>query len=189
MDVDAVLLSGLETFGSVLAQVKPDDWERLSPCAGWDARAVSGHVLTVLDSAATTLRGESFDWSKSPDPRTVPGDDPLQVFEARSRSAREALEQADLDAVVDTPIGAMAIAQRLAFPAMDLHLHAWDLGRAIGVEVEIPDAVAAFVHSALDPLPESMMRSEGVFGPEVAAPADATTTEALMAWLGRESRG
>ena len=188
MDVTEVMITGLDTFGSVLEQVKPDDLDKPSPCGSWTARAVIGHVLTGMDSSATTMRGGDFDWSAAPDPATVPGDDPLGVFEQRRQAVLLGLNETNLDAVMTTPMGPMAVRKRLAFPAMDLHLHAWDLGRAIGVDVEIPAAVGAFTHEALDPLPDAMVRSEGVFGPEVPAPADATPTEALIAWTGRNPR-
>ena len=188
MDADAVLLTGLDTFGSVLAQVPPEDWDRPSPCAGWSARALTGHVLTVLDSAITVLGGGDFDWSSAGDPNDVAGDDPLEGFREREAAARAALPAADLDAVMPTPMGDMPLRQRVAFPAMDLHLHGWDLGRTIGVDVEIPEEVAQFVHATLDPMPAEMVRSDRVFGPEVPAPADATPTETLMAWTGRDPR-
>jgi len=188
MEVTEVMLTGMDTFGSVLEQVKPDDWDNPSPCGSWSARAVIGHVLTGMDSSAATMRGESYDWGSAPDPATVPGEDPLGSFKERSADVRSLLEDSDLAVVMETPMGPMAVGQRLSFPAMDLHLHAWDLGRAIGVDVEIPEAVAAFIHEVLDPLPDEMVRSEGVFGPEVPAPGDATPTETLIAWTGRPPR-
>ena len=188
MDVDEVLLTGLDRFAGVLDQAGPDSWDRPSPCAGWDARAVTGHVITVLDSAATVMRGGDFDWSQAGDPRAAAGDDPAAAFRQRAAEARAALQGADLDHAMQTPMGSMTVGQRLSFPAMDLHLHAWDLGRTIGVDVEIPEGVAAFVRAVLDPLPAEMTRSEGVFGPELPAPSNATTTEALMAWAGRQPR-
>lgn len=188
MDVDAVLRSGLDTFGSVIEQVTPEDWDRPSPCAGWTARALTGHVLTGLDMATTVMRGGDFDWSSVGDPNAVAGDDPLDRFRERETAARTALSEADLDEVMETPMGPMSAGQRVAFSAIDLHLHAWDLGRTIGGDVEIPDDVAQFVHATLDPMPAEMVRSNRVFGPEVPAPADATPTEALMAWTGRHPR-
>jgi uncharacterized protein (TIGR03086 family) len=188
MDVDAVLLTGLDRFGGVLEHLTAENEDAPSPCDQWTARGVVGHLLTVLDSAAVTLRGDSFDWGAAPDPETVGGDDPKALFRERAEAARAALSEASLDEKVETPVGQMTIGQRLSFPAMDLHLHAWDLGKALGVEVVIPDEVAAFVHSVLDPLPESMTRSEGVFGPAVQPPAGATPTEVLMAWTGRKAR-
>jgi uncharacterized protein (TIGR03086 family) len=188
MDVDVVLLTGLDTFGSVIEQVTPADWDKPSPCAGWSARALTGHVLTVLESAATVMRGGNFDWSNVGDPVAVAGDDPVALYRARAAAARAALQSSDLDQVMATPMGPMAVRKRMAFPAMDLHLHAWDLGRAISRPVEISEDVARFTHATLDPMPAEMVRSDGVFGPEVPAPEDATTTEALMAWTGRQPR-
>jgi uncharacterized protein (TIGR03086 family) len=188
MDVSEVFLTGLDTFEGVLQRVTPEDLDKQSPCAKWDARSLAGHVLTVLDSASTVMRGGEFDWAHAPEGASVAGDEPLASFRARAADAREALQQTDLDAVMESPMGPMPVAKRLGFPAMDLHLHAWDLGRTIGVPVQIPAAVAEFVHATLDPLPPEMMRSEGVFGPEVPAPADASITETLVAWTGRQPR-
>jgi uncharacterized protein (TIGR03086 family) len=188
MDVDVVLLTGLDRFGGVLDHLTAENGDAPSPCNGWSARAVAGHVLTVLDSAAVTLRGEGYDWGAAPDAHAVGSGDPHGLFRERADAARAALAEAALDDKVETPLGQMTIGQRLSFPAMDLHLHAWDLGRALGVDVELPGEVAEFVHAVLDPLPSSMTRSEGVFGPALEPPADATPTEVLMAWTGREVR-
>jgi uncharacterized protein (TIGR03086 family) len=188
MNVDKVLLTGLDTFGSVLELVKPDEWDLPTPCEGWTARALTGHVLIGLQGATAMLQGGDFDRSGAGDPAAVAGDDSLAVFRRREAAARAALESADLDQVMETPMGPMAAGKRLAFPALDLHLHSWDLGRTIGVAVEIPDEVAQFTHAAIDPLPAERVRGGGVFGPEVPAPAGASTTEALIAWAGRKPR-
>lgn len=86
-------------------------------------------------------------------------------------------------------MGKRTVADRLAFPAIDLYVHAWDIGRAAGIAVEIPDDVIELAHHHIDPFPVEMVRGpKGSFGPEVAAPADATATEAFIAWTGREPR-
>ncbi len=188
MDVDEVLSTGLDRFDGVLAQVAAQDWDRPSTCSDWTARELTGHVLGVLDSAVTLLQGGSPDWGRSADLSTVGGSDPVAAFRERADAARAALPTADLDTVMETPMGPLPTSQRLAFPAMDLHLHAWDLGRTIGVEVVLPQEISEFVHGVLDPMPEEMMRRDGVFAPEVLAPEDASTTEALIAWTGRDPR-
>lgn len=188
MEVDEVLVTGLDRFGGVLSRLTPGNGSAQSPCDEWDARAVAGHVLTVLESAVTTLLGGDFDWSSTPDPHEVGGDDPQAAFSAKAEAARAALVDADLSRVMTTPMGEMTIGQRLSFPAMDLHLHAWDLGTALGIPVELEPEIAEFVHRVLDPLPEEMKRSQGVFGPELEPPSDATPTERLMSWAGREVR-
>lgn len=76
----------------------------------------------------------------------------------------------------------------LRFPALDLFVHAWDQGRSVGVDVEIPADAVAFAHAALDPIPAAQLRGPGTFAGEVAAPADATPTEVFVAWTGRDPR-
>ena len=86
-------------------------------------------------------------------------------------------------------MGRRTVADRLAFPAIDLYVHAWDIATAAGLAVEIPETVIAFAHGYIDPLPDAVVRSDGgAFGPEVTPPADATPTEAFVAWTGRTPR-
>jgi uncharacterized protein (TIGR03086 family) len=188
MDVEKVFLTGLDRFDGVLREVTAEDWDRPSTCERWNGRELVGHVLHIIDNATTVLRGGAVDQSGTPDFAAVAGSDPVSAFRQREERARAALQEADLDAEMETPMGPMPVRKRLAFPAMDLHLHAWDLGRTIGVDVEIPEEIAQFTREAIDPMPQEQVRSEGVFGPEVPAPADATPTERLMAWTGRTVR-
>jgi uncharacterized protein (TIGR03086 family) len=188
MDVEKVFLTGLDRFSGVLEEVKPEQWDRQSTCASWSARELVGHVLVVLENATTVLGGGAPDHGAEPDLAATAGDDPLAAFREREEAARAALHDADLDDDMDTPMGPMPVRKRLAFPAMDLHLHSWDLGRTIGVDVELPEEIAQFTRDAIEPMPQELVRSDAVFGPEVEPPADATPTERLMAWTGRAVR-
>lgn len=57
--------------------------------------------------------------------RLEPGD----WWQALAAEARAALAGADLDLEMDTPMGPRTVGDRLAFPAIDLYVHAWT-GRA-----------------------------------------------------------
>lgn len=188
MESDEVFLSGLDVFGSVLHRVGDDAWDSASPCEGWTARDVVGHVVGVLDMGNAILRGEPPEWSSGGRPRDVVGDDPVGSWDSACATARASLVGVDLDRVVESPMGARPIQQGLAFPAMDLHLHAWDLGRAAGIDVEVAPEVQEFTRTLLAPMPEEMFRSATIFGPEQPAPEDATLTEAFVAWTGRTPR-
>lgn len=76
------------------------------------------------------------------------------------------------------------MAEGLSFPAVDLFIHGWDLGRAVGIEVEIPQSAITFAHTVIDPLPGEVVRSHRVFGPEVASQPHFTGTEDFVAWAG-----
>ncbi len=40
---------GLDFFTAILIQVEDDDWERSSPCAGWTARDLLGHLAATIN--------------------------------------------------------------------------------------------------------------------------------------------
>lgn len=186
---DSVFLEGLDLFGATIARLQPDDWHRPSPCEGWTALDVLGHLSTALDMGASLLRGQQPTWPTFDRPADLVTGDPVQQYEAAAAACRAGVEGADLDLEMETPMGTRTVADRLAFPAIDLFVHAWDIGAAAGIPVEIPDDVIEFTHGYLDPFPDEMMRGEGgAFGPEVPAPADATATEAFLAWTGRDPR-
>ena len=135
------------------------------------------------------LAGEQPTWPVADRPADLVPDDPAGYWADLSTRAAAAVEGAQLDLVMDTPMGPRTVADRLAFPAVDLYVHAWDIGHAIGLPLEVPDDVIEFSHGYIDPIPAEMVRGEkGAFGPEVEPPADATPTEAFIGWTGRRPR-
>ena len=83
-------------------------------------------------------------------------------------------------------MGRRTIGEGLSFPALDLFVHAWDLSRVVGVDVELPSVVIAFAHAVVDPIPAEQVRGPRVFASEVTVPASATETQTFIAWTGRD---
>lgn len=189
MRSDQVFLSGLDVFGDVVRRVPPDAWDRPSPCEGWTALDVLGHLGTSMGMGLSLMRGDQPTWPEAERPGDLVEGDPVVYWEALADEARVLIPQADLDLVMDTPMGPRTVADRLAFPAIDLYVHAWDIARAAGFDVTVPDDVIEFSHGYIDPFPVEMVRGgSGAFGPEVAPPPDATPTEAFIGWTGRDPR-
>lgn len=186
---DLIFDRGLDAFDAVLAQVPADGWEAPTPCEGWSVLDVLGHLGTAVAMGISLALGEQPTWPEADRPADLVAGDPVAYWRDLASQARVAFDGIDLDLVMDTPMGPRTVADRMAFPAIDLYVHAWDIGRAIGVAVEVPDDVIELAHAHIDPIPPEMVRGpKGAFGPEVAAPADATPTEAFMAWTGRSPR-
>jgi hypothetical protein len=75
------------------------------------------------------------------------------------------------------------VADDLAIPVIDLYLHTWDLGVAVGIAVETPADVIDFAHADIDPLPDEMLGgADRAFGQQIRVPASATPTERFIAW-------
>lgn len=186
---DRCYLAGLDFFSQRVHAARDADWSRPSPCAGWSARDVLGHVGAVTAFGTGLLRGEEMAWTPSDEPpgHAVTGD-PVAYWDALVDPARIAVENADLSEVIDTPMGRRSVAEGLSFPAIDLFVHGWDLAAATGEPVDIPADAIAFTHATLDPLPQNMMRSPQVFGPAVELPPGASSSDAFLAWTGRDPR-
>jgi len=186
---DAVFEAGLDAFAVVVGELPADGWDRPSPCAGWTALDVLGHLGTSLRMGISVLRGQQPTWPEVARPADLVDAEPTAYWAAIATEARNALAGADLDLEMDTPMGRRTVADRLAFPAIDLFVHAWDIGTAAGVAVEVPADVITFSHGYIDPLPADAVRgANGAFGPEIEPPPDATPTEAFIAWTGRNPR-
>lgn len=180
---------GLDFFGEVLARAGDDRWDAPSPCEGWTALDVVGHLCTSLDMGTSIMKGEPPTRPDVEHPREVVEGDPAAFYEGLAAACRAALDGASLDEVRDTPMGPRTVAQGLAFPAIDLYVHGWDLGQAVGVDVEIPDDVIAFAHEYLDPIPEDAMRGpQGAFGAEADTADGASASDRFIAWTGRTPR-
>jgi uncharacterized protein (TIGR03086 family) len=186
---DILFDEGLDFFGAVVAQLGAQDWDEPSPCEGWTALDVLGHLGTSIAMGVSVLQGEQPTWPQVDRPADLVEGDPSSYWAAMAARAREALVGADLDLEMDTPMGKRTVADRLAFPAIDLYVHAWDIGRAAGITVEIPVKAIEFAHGYIDPIPDELVRgANGAFGREADAPPDAIPTEAFIAWTGRDPR-
>jgi len=183
-----VFLRGLDVCGAVVASTTDDEWDLPSPCEGWSARDVLGHLFSAMRMGLAILGGTPVDAPSFDRPGDLVGDDPAAEWATLDVQLRSAVVGVDLDAVRDTPMGRRTVEEGLAFPAIDLFVHAWDISTAAGRPIEVPEDVIAFAHHHIDPFPDEVKRGGRVFGPKVEARADATATEQFVAWTGREPR-
>ncbi|MCU1370610.1 MAG: hypothetical protein JWO77_1804 [Ilumatobacteraceae bacterium] len=185
-DSGTLFLDGLDFCGAVVDQLGAEDWDRPSPCEGWTALDVLGHLTTSLNMGLSLFAGEQPSWPEVDRPADLVEGDPAAAYAEVAARCRTAFGDADLTVEMDTPMGRRTVADRLAFPAVDLYVHAWDIGRTAGIDVEIPGDVIEFTHSYIDPLPAEAVRGpNGAFGPEADVPADASPTDRFVAWTGR----
>lgn len=185
---DTVYVEGHGFFSASVALFRDPDWQRPSPCSGWTALDVLGHVGTATGFGTELLRGEQPVWSPGNPPGASVEGDPRTWWDTLVTPALQAVAGVDLTMVVESPVGRRAIGDGLSYPALDLFIHAWDLARSLGRDVVIPPEVIEFAHDVFRPIPSHQMRSPRVFADVLAAPPDATPTEAFIAWTGRDPR-
>ena len=180
---------GLDFFTTIVTRLSADDWERPTPCAGWTARDLLGHLATSMRVGISVMQGRPPTWPDAARPGDLVEGDPAGFWRGTVVQVRDVLRDADLARVMETPLG-QTVADDLEIPVIDLYVHAWDLGVAVGIAVEIPAGVVDFAHSYIDPLPDELIRGDNrAFGPLIKVPASATPTERFIGWTGRRPPG
>lgn len=156
-----------------------------TPCGDWDLRALLGHLLHWTPVLAAAGRGEPVALpAESADPVTGDWADALNA--ARDRLADTWADPASWHGTVS-----LGGPQELPAPMIggmvlgELVLHGWDLGRALGLEVEWTEDVLAAALGAVEGM-AAQGREMGVFGPEVTVGQDASTLDRVVAVSGRD---
>lgn len=158
------------------------DWEAPAPVAGWTARDVVDHLTSWFPSFVHA--GSPYGWNQ----RHHAADDPAAAWreqctavqlllddpaQAESRFQHPRLPPGRLDEAIDR------------FYTADVFMHAWDLARATGQEVELDPDLAEELLAGMRPM-ESMLRESGQYGPAVPVAADAGVVDQLVGFIGRD---
>jgi uncharacterized protein (TIGR03086 family) len=162
----------------VVAGVRPDQYDDKTPCAEWTVRDLLEHMIGVVDGLGAAASG------RAPEPFTLSGDPAAQMHAAATGAMVGWRTPGVLDRVVDAGPGPMPGRALASINLLDTATHTWDLATATGQPSALPDDVATAALGASRVIVDDELRP-GRFGPEVPAPAGATPTEALVAFLGR----
>ncbi|ROO85730.1 uncharacterized protein (TIGR03086 family) [Actinocorallia herbida] len=177
MDIRDLHRRSLDDLHAHLVRVSPADLALPTPCAGWDLRALLGHLVAENRGFAGAPT-----WTDA-----ALGADPAATFRATADAVVAAFaEAAALDRKV--PVNAFgtfsgAIALRMHF--IDNAAHTWDVARALGRPwTPSPDLAEAALTTALAfPLPRGEAEA---FAPEIHLPADAPPAHRFLAFTGRD---
>ncbi len=164
-----------------VAGVPDGAWSSPTPCEGWTARDLLGHLIEV-HGRFQQLVGRSLVDHPSVE------EDPLGAWVA----VRDQM-QADLDDPVkaaeeyDGRLGRSSFGASVdGFVCFDLVVHGWDLARATGQDDTIPPGDVEQVQAMVDRM-GPMMLENGVIARQLDPGPDATPQERLLAALGREA--
>lgn len=186
----AAMLGDLDTAAAAVARIaasiSAEQWSALTPCQDWTVRQVLAHLIG-MDRVFTALLSAAAMPSCEQD---LPADADLpDALVASTAGLRAAFARPGaLEHRYATAMGTATGAQRLQIRVYDLLAHGWDLARATGQQVVVPDDVAqrslAFARAQL-----ADAARPGRFAPARAAGDDACVLEQLAAFLGRDTTG
>ncbi len=159
-------------------------WDAPSPCEGWSARDVVGHVL---ETQRAFLAQHGLD-RQGPDAGPEPDlTDPAAAWRAQRAHLTSVLAADGVAArEYDGYFGPTTIGATIAdFYGWDLVVHGSDVARATGQEWSVSEAEAADLHATADGWGPAL-HSEGVCADAVEVGPDASVTDRLLARLGRD---
>ncbi|HXA63243.1 MAG TPA: TIGR03086 family metal-binding protein [Streptosporangiaceae bacterium] len=174
----------LDAFETTLATVGSTGWDAPSPCAGWTARDVAGHVIGGQHLIRALATG-SVPPEVNTDPGRFCGDDPQAAWRAARSDCAAALTPAGLRRPV--PFGALGelpLHDFLGGYILEVLIHTWDLTQATGSPIRLePDLVHHAFATAHVIAPT--LRAGGHLAPPLPTPPGADEQTRLLAFLGR----
>jgi uncharacterized protein (TIGR03086 family) len=174
----------LDAFEAVLEGVDPGGWAVPTPCAGWTARDVAGHVTGGQWMIHALATGQ-VPPETGTDPGRFAGADPVPSWRTARRACTSALTETALRRPV--PFGALGelpLHLFLGGQILELLVHSWDLARATGQAAPLdPDLVHHAFATAQVVAPAQ--REDGRLGPALTPPARADELTRLLAFTGR----
>ncbi|BCJ32608.1 TIGR03086 family protein [Actinocatenispora thailandica] len=182
------LSTAAEAMAAVTRTITDDQLTNRTPCPAYDVRGLVNHLLFWGPSLAGAGRKESV-------PQPAAAESEVELADGEWRARLLAL----LDDITSSwaPASAwagetsMGTPQLLPAPVMggmivgELAVHGWDLAVATGQRLELPADLLEYLHGTVFATVEQG-REMGMYGPEVAVPADAPTLARVLGLTGRD---
>lgn len=168
-------------FTAQAEDITAEGWDAQTPCAEWTARDLVGHLISWftpgLEDVGVPVELTEDKYS-----------DPAGAWRQFAAIVQAALDDPETAGrtVTRGPVPGQPLSRNAtAFFIPDIFMHTWDLARSQGRDVELDADFAEKNLGGLRALGDQLQAGGG-FGPPVEAPADATSTIRLMAYVGRD---
>lgn len=167
-------------FTDRVREVPDDAWENPSPCEGWTARDVVGHMVAWMPDFLAAAGVSLLDLPSV-------ADDPGEAWTALAEAVQAILEDRDLAGreFEMEALGSQTVREAIGSVILgDVVIHTWDLARATGLDETLDPELVPVMLEGMLPLDEAL-RSSGHFGPKVDVPPDTDPQTKLLAFTGR----
>jgi uncharacterized protein (TIGR03086 family) len=183
MDLLDALAQTFDHAAKVVAGVRPDQLDDPTPCRDWDVKALVTHTIVVVMNMG---RGAS-DSELLADMNAVPLDADIGAqFRAEADRTLAAWTAHGLEGDVNVGAGPMPAQVGIEINLLDTATHAWDIARATGQDANLPNEAAATALAACQGIVTDDIRTFAGFDPAVSMSGDASPTDQLVAFLGRQ---
>jgi uncharacterized protein (TIGR03086 family) len=151
-----------------------DKLDEKTPCDKWKVRDLLNHMVAVQDLFEGGATGASASPPAGPPPDVISDDPAAQYEEARQRVVAAYKQEGALEKG----------GQLLGIGFADQLMHGWDLAKATGQDVTMPEDLAQAAMQMLDGQLPPERRGDS-FKPAVDVPDGASVQDRYVAYLGR----
>ena len=185
-------LAAQRVFTETVHAIGEDDWHAPTPDTEWDVAELLGHMIEEHRFAAPLLHGQDLESARMvvEGSRKLPIDGGVGANRAEEwdEAAVESSDAFSADGALDRDValsrGSTPARDYLAEMTFDLVIHAWDLAKGIGRDVEFPPEVVEGIYEQAKGFGD--LSSSGFFAEPVDVPADAPTMDKLLGLTGRD---
>lgn len=175
----------------ILSNVSAADYERPTPCASWNVRALVNHIAEGANWFALCVNAGA---APDPDPThgfDYAGGDLLASYDQGVEASLAAFGAPGAqERLVKLPFGELPGAAFMGIATNDVFAHGWDLAKATGQPTDLdPEMATQLLAIAQGFIPDEFRGPDGSgapFGPAMEAPAAAAPADKLAAFLGRK---
>ncbi|OBG41822.1 TIGR03086 family protein [Mycobacterium alsense] len=178
------LRSAEDTLGvlqRVLHTIADDDLTRQTPCAEFDVRQLTTHLLNSVSALGGMVGAEV--------PQPDESDSVERQIVAAARPALDAWHRHGLDGTVPFGKGEMPARSACSILSLEFLVHAWDYATAVGHEVDAPEPLCEYVLDLARRVIRPELRGVAGFDEPVDVAPDAGALEQLVAFTGRNPSG
>jgi uncharacterized protein (TIGR03086 family) len=164
---------------ATLDAVPASGWTSPSPCEGWSAADVVGHLIDTQRDFLTT---HGVDLGATPDVAA----DPAAAWRRHAAGVAEALSDDAVPArTFDGFFGPTTVGAAFEqFYVWDMVVHRWDVARAVGADAALTDEELDRMEAGAESFGQALYM-DGVCRPGVETPEDADRARRVLARLGR----
>jgi uncharacterized protein (TIGR03086 family) len=169
-------------FTQRVRAVPTDGWDSPSPCEGWTARDVVGHLTEWIPGVFAPL---GVDFAAVPSVQ----DDPVGAWVTVQAAIANALaDPAMVAKEVETPFSKQSFDETVDMIVTgDVFTHTWDLARATGQPDTLDPEQLQRMIAGVASMPEEVLRADGMFGPRLDVSDDADDQTRFLAYVGRRA--
>lgn len=184
MDLVTAHAAALDSTRRIVAGIDPTQLSLPTPCPDFDVEALLGHMVVGNHRFVAVAEGAP---ATSVPLEPEPTDDWSAAYDASATAVGAAWrDPAAHDRMAELPGMSVPGVVAHGMHVVETLVHGWDLAKATGQPTEIDPVLCTIAWDNVRGVDDDLRGAGRPFGSAIDVPGDASATDRLVAWLGRQ---